>query len=581
MEPNHQILFIGNGADALPFMAAGLATRMSHSGIDFMCATLVPAQIDSIADDVMKEIGIDISGQTLLTLHDIKSIIFDLVITIGPLNRSEFLNLPGMPPRLHWDIPDTDPGSAEEILRTQLCEARDQLKAKVQDLFSSQLLAALFGTRQKLELILDNLVDGVMAHTANRHIFFFNQAAEQITGYRREELLGRDCHDVFPGRFCGGDCDFCNGEEILNVKSVAKREVVFTQKDGAQKALKMSVMPLADDHEKNVGALLSFKDVTELNLLKNRVKHHHALGGLIGKDPNMIEIFNQIREVGSVMVPVLIEGETGTGKETVARAIHDIGPLSQNPFLSINCGALPEASLENEITDYIDNRFSNADPPAEQRNSFGHGGTLFLDEINMLSLAMQIKLLRALKNKRLETIAEGSFQPQTVRVICATNQNLRQLMESKHFRRDLYYRLCVYPIKLPPLRERRLDISVLVDHFLERTAQKIGRPILIVSNEALDLMIRYPWPGNVAELQNAIEFAYVKCRQGAIGVENLPTEITNFAQRSSARPGPALKKKEQVMLAVATAEGNKKKAAQILGVSRATFYRYLDTYNLK
>jgi len=154
-------------------------------------------------------------------------------------------------------------------------------------------------------------------------------------------------------------------------------------------------------------------------------------------------------------------------------------------------------------------------------------------------------------------------------------------MDSKQFRRDLYYRLCVYPIKLPPLRERRLDIPVLVDHFLEQTAQKIGRPILTPSNEALDLMIRYAWPGNVAELQNAIEFAYVKCRQGTIGVENLPTEITNFAPRTSVRPGPALKKKKQVMLAIANAEGNKKKAAQILGVSRATFYRYLDTYNLK
>ncbi len=581
MEPKHQILFVGNGTDALPLIAAGLATHISTGGIDFMCATLVPAQIDPVAAAVMKEIGIDISGQSLLTLHDIKPFIFDLVITIGPLNRSEFLNLPGMPPRLHWDIPDTDPASSEKILRTQLRTARDKLKAKVTDLFSSQLLAALFGTRQKLELILDNLVDGVMAHTANRHIFFFNQAAEQITGYRREELLGRDCHDVFPGRFCGGDCDFCSGEETPNVKIVAKREIVFTKKDGAQKALKMSVMPLSDDHQKNVGALLSFKDVTELNLLKKRVKHHHVLGGLIGKDPNMIEVFDQIREVGSVMVPVLIEGETGTGKETVARAIHDIGPIAQNSFLSINCGALPEAILENEFTGYIDTRFTKAGPNAEQRYPFGRGGTLFLDEINMLSLAMQIKLLRALKDTRLETIDAGSFQPLTVRVICATNQNLRQLMDSKQFRRDLYYRLCVYPIKLPPLRERRLDIPVLVDHFLEQTAQKTGRPILTPSNEALDLMIRYPWPGNVAELQNAIEFAYVKCRQGAIGVENLPAEINNFAPRSSARPGPALKKKEQVMLAIASAEGNKKKAAQILGVSRATFYRYLDTYNLK
>jgi len=296
----------------------------------------------------------------------------------------------------------------------------------------------------------------------------------------------------------------------------------------------------------------------------------------------MLELFEHIREVSSEHIPVLIEGESGTGKELVARAIHDMSPRADRPFVAINCGALPEGILESELFGHVRGAFSGAVQDRKGRFELADKGTFFLDEVSELSTAMQVRLLRVLQEQRFEPVGgEHSIQVD-VRIVSATNQNLRQLMEKKKFRRDLFYRLCVIPIALPPLRERRLDIPMLVEHFLELTAKELSRPVLAPSNEVMDFLTRYPWPGNVRELKNAIEYAYVKCRSGVIGAEHLPPEIAYYEDRRISKPGPALKlEKEQILAALAKAEGNKKKAAQLLGVARATIYRYLEYYSLK
>jgi len=582
LEQKRLILFLADGENSLQLMAEGYARAMSEIDVDFISATMAPPKLSPIAEALMREDGIDISHSVLLTPLEIEPFRFDLIITIGDIDRNCRPNLPGMPPHLHWDVPDPKPGTPESEMSDALRDARDKLKAKVEMLFETDLLQALFVTRHNLELILDNLLDGVMAHTTNRRIFFFNHSAEKITGYKREDVLGQDCHDVFPGRFCGGDCLFCEGPKMPANTSITKKEISFVGSDGKESILRMSVMPLTDADGAGVGALLSFRDETELNLLKRRLKHHHSLGGLVGKDPKMLELFEHIREVSPENVPVLIEGESGTGKELVAKAIHQMSPRSNKAFVAINCGALPEGVLESEIFGHVRGAFTGAVQDRKGRFELADKGTIFLDEVSELSPAMQVKLLRVLQEQTFEPVGgERSIQVD-VRVVSATNQNLRQLMEKKKFRRDLFYRLCVVPITLPPLRERRLDIPMLAEHFLDLAAKELGREVLAPKNEVLDFLTQYPWPGNVRELQNAIEYAYVKCRRGLIGVEHLPPEITNYKGKPASRPGPPRKfSKEEIITALAEAGGNKKKAARLLGIGRATIYRYLDQYNLK
>jgi len=583
LEQKRLILFLGDGQNSLQLMAEGYARAISEIEVDIISATMAPPKLSPIAEELMHEDGIDISHLILLTPLEIEPFRFDLIITVGAVDRSCQPNLPGMPPHLHWDVPDPPPGTPETETRDALRDARDTLKAKVQTLFEADLLHALFVTRSNLELVLDNLLDGVMAHTTNRRIFFFNHSAEKITGYKREDILGQDCHDVFSGKFCGGDCLFCAGPKSdASKKDVTKKEIAFVRPDGGECILRMSVMPLTDVDGVGVGALLSFRDETELNLLKGRLKHHHSLGRLIGKDPKMIELFEQIREVSPENVPVLIEGESGTGKELVAKAIHEMSPRADKPFVAINCGALPEGVLESELFGHVRGAFSGAVQDRKGRFELADQGTIFLDEVSEVSPAMQVKLLRVLQEQTFEPVGGERSIKVNVRIVSATTQNLRELMEKKKFRRDLFYRLCVVPIKLPPLREKRLDIPMLAEYFLERTAKELNRDILAPKNEVLDLLTQYPWPGNVRELQNAIEYAYVKCHGGLIGVEHLPPEIANYKEKRNSKPGPSLKLgKEEIITALASAGGNKKKAARLLGIGRATIYRYLDHYHLK
>lgn len=579
MDRRHLILFLASGRSNVHLMAEGFARRNSADRVGVISATMSPPEVRPMAARVMREAGVDIEALPHRTPLDIEPFMFDLVITLGEFEQSSRPNLPGMPPHLHWDVAEPEPGDPEDVMLATLRKASDTLRWRIDTLFESGMLHALLVTRKNFELVLDNLLDGVMAHTTSRRIFFFNQAAERITGYRREDILGNDCHEVFPGRFCGRTCSFCDGSEPIT--KMTRTEVPFVHRDGSERKLEMVTTPLVDEAGASVGALISFRDNTELDALKQRLRHHHSLGSLVGKDPKMLALFDLIREVAAVDVPVLVEGENGTGKELVANAIHDTSARAGKPFVAINCGALPEGILESELFGHVRGAFSGAVQNKRGRFELADGGTIFLDEVGELSPAMQVKLLRVLQKHRFERVGcEKSIQVD-VRVISATNQDLRKMMERKAFRRDLFYRLCVVPITLPPLRERRLDIPMLVEHFLDQIAAQSGRQALSPSTEVLDSMTRYRWPGNVRELRNAIEYVYVKCHAGVFGVEHLPPEIIEPEQTAASRPGPAPKlAKEDVLKALARAEGNKKKAAKLLGVGRATLYRYLNQLGL-
>jgi PAS domain S-box-containing protein len=570
------ILFLGSRRNCLQLMAEGLARTLIPPSVEIMSVTIAPAELLPAAVLVMAESGIDISAMPLRSVLDVEVFLFDLVITLGDFDQACLPPLPGMPPHLHWNVPDPSPLKEENVLIEELRASREALRDRVKTLLASGIIDALAATRRNFELILDNLREGVAAYTRAGRIFYFNKAAETITGLRRENLLGRD----WPETFADSPEGWAQLNEV-NFGADHRQEVEFKRPDGGCRILDTTSVPFLDAGGSPVGVLRIFKDNTELHDLKSRLRFHHSLGGLVGKDPKMLLLFDLIREVAAVKVPVLIEGESGTGKELVATAIHDLSPRRDKPFVAINCGALPEGILESELFGHVKGAFSGAVRHKRGRFELADGGTIFLDEIAELSPQMQVKLLRVLQEQQFDRVGGESPVRVDVRVISATNQDLRRMMERKLFRRDLYYRLCVLPITIPPLRDRRLDIPMLVEHFIELIAAQSGRPMLVSSTQAVDAMTQYSWPGNVRQLRNALEYAYVKCHTGVIGVEHLPPEVVEKDMHILARSGRDPKvSKDRVLLALAQAKGNKREAARILGIGRATLYRYLSAHGL-
>jgi transcriptional regulator with PAS, ATPase and Fis domain len=300
--------------------------------------------------------------------------------------------------------------------------------------------------------------------------------------------------------------------------------------------------------------------------------------GIIGCDSKMLAIFKQIQDVAGYDFPVHLSGETGTGKELVANAIHAESRRAGAPFVPINCGALPEGLIETELFGHVKGAFSGAIRDKKGRFELADGGTVFLDEVAELSNTMQVKLLRFLQEGRFERVGGEHTLAVNTRVISATNKNLKKEVERNRFREDLFYRLNVIPIRLPPLRDRRTDIPLMIDHFLKDAAERYGREPLAISNQALSLMMDYRWPGNVRELQNAVQFAFVKCGGHVIEIDHLPLELREAADVCGRR-GPARKLDlEAVRKALARTGGNKVKAAKLMGVGRATLYRFLNDH---
>lgn len=574
------VLFLSDGPNSFQLMAEQLAQSLKIKSIKFIGASVSERSVHPVIREVMMEFQIDIPPSYMLTLKDVDPHDFDLIITLGNLGSNNGMQLPPMVPHFHWDIPDSDLSKKRTIIRNVLENTKIIIQENLNQLFDSDFLKSVFFVSKNLRLILDNLQEGVLAHTKNRKIVFFNKAAEKITGYKKEYVLGRDCHKVFPGRFCGGDCNFCQNGETERARN-SNRKVDFKRLDGNERKLKMTLLPLSDDKNENIGALISFKDETELESLKSRIKHHHTLDELVGKDPKMLKVFSLIKEVAPVSASVLIEGESGTGKELVARAIHNLSPRAKKPFIAINCGAIPEGILESELFGHVKGAFTGAIRDKKGRFEMANNGTLFLDEIGELTQTMQVKLLRILQEQTFEQVGGENLISVDVRVISATNQNLRQLVKNKKFRRDLFYRLCVIPIHLPPLREKRMDIITLVEHFIEMIANENQVTPLVLSNEVLDILTGYSWPGNIRELRNAIEYAYVKCHDGVIKTEHFPADITCLPKINARKPGPALKyDKDKIIWALSESKGNRKESAKLLNIGRATLYRYLDTYGL-
>jgi len=433
----------------------------------------------------------------------------------------------------------------------------------------------LVSDRENLSRILDNLSEGIIAHDTHRRILFFNRAAEQITGYDRNDVVGRDCHEAFGSPFCGGRCSFEDGPPAS--LDHVEYPLNIVNRSGEPRRLEMRLSGMDDAAGAFSGVIAAFRDVTDLIDLQIEQGKLKGFAGIIGRDPAMRRVFRRIREMAANDYPVHISGETGTGKELVAAAIHSESRRGGAPFVPINCAALPEGLLESELFGHVKGAFTGAVRDKKGRFELAHGGTLLLDEIGDLPGTVQAKLLRVLQEQAFEPVGGERTVRVDVRIISATHRDLKREIARGRFREDLYYRINVVPIQLPPLRKRKKDIPLLAEYFMEKAAEE-GQESAGFSADALSLMTRYPWPGNVRELQSAVRFALVRCRGRMILPRHLPLELRNWKDTAPSR-GPSRKlDARSVRSALAETGGNKARAARLLGVGRATLYRFLADY---
>jgi len=434
------------------------------------------------------------------------------------------------------------------------------------------ILQDILAEKENLERILDSLSEGIIAHDRDRRILYFNRSAEAITGHSREDVLGRDCHGVFGGAFCGGRCSFRDGSP-LSLDDLAY-PLNISSKTGQSCRLEMRVTAMKDGEGRFMGVLAAFKDVPDLLGLQIQCGDLDGFAGIVGRDPKILSVYQQIRDLAANVYPVHITGETGTGKELVANAIHSESRRGGMPFVPINCGALPEGVLESELFGHVKGAFTGAVRDKKGRFELAHGGTIFLDEVADLPKLVQAKLLRVLQEGTFERVGgERSFKAD-VRVISATNRDLKQEVKAGRFREDLYYRVNVVPVYLPPLRERIGDLPLLVEHFLKRAGEE-GQETGGLSELALARMKSYGWPGNIRELQSALRYGLVHARGGIIQPEHLPPELGESSGTPYDRPRKHKLSAELVRNALIQSGGNKKKASRLLGVGRATLYRFL------
>jgi PAS domain S-box-containing protein len=441
---------------------------------------------------------------------------------------------------------------------------------------SERPLVDTIASRENLIRVLDTIKEGIIAHDMQRRIYFFNAEAERVTGYSREEVLGHDCHEIFGGAFCGQRCSFCDGGSISEDRLEYK--LTLSTKNGEKRRVDFTATTVRDENGDCVGLVASFLDMTELMELKRRSGEVTQFSNIIGSDSKMLSVYQQITDVAQYDFPVHLFGETGTGKELVANAIHNESRRGGAPFVPINCGALPDGLIESELFGHVKGAFSGAIRDKKGRFELADGGTVFLDEVAELAKPLQVKLLRFLQEGTLEKVGGERTTDVNVRVISATNKDLKKEVQRNNFREDLFYRLNVIPIHIPPLRDRKNDIPLLANHFLEKVAQRSEHQPPRLTESALSAMMDYTWPGNVRELQNAVQFSIVKCNNEMITADDLPIELKQL-HTPSGRRGPSKKLDSRaVQEALQKTGGNKARAARELGVGRATLYRFINDH---
>ncbi len=438
--------------------------------------------------------------------------------------------------------------------------------------------------KSKTEIILDSIADGVFTVDEDQHITSFNKAAEKITGVSRDQAIGQKCFDVFRADICQSDCalkkTMTTGEPLID------QRINILDSSGTVTPISISTAMLKDEEGKIIGGVETFRDLSTVEQLRKEINSQFTVGDIVSKSDAIQRIFDVLPDIASSEATVLIEGASGTGKELFARAIHNLSDRKQKKLVAINCGALPDTLLESELFGYVKGAFTDAKKDKPGRFQLARGGTIFLDEIGDISTALQVKLLRVLQEKEFEPLGATQTVKADVRIIAATNKKLNELVARGIFREDLYYRLNVVKISLPTLAQRREDIPLLVEHFVHRFNIRTGKNIQGLSQEAMSCLMRHNFPGNIRELENIIEHAFVLCRENQITMAHLPSDLLNAASTvsditTSAETDPMAQNEAQLIRRILeNHNGNRRKTAEELGIHKTTLWRKMKKFHI-
>ncbi|PLX89836.1 MAG: Fis family transcriptional regulator [Desulfuromonas sp.] len=433
---------------------------------------------------------------------------------------------------------------------------------------------------ENLQTILDSVADGVFTVDKNMRITTYNRAAEEITGFSAEEAIGKHCYDIFRAGVCFSACPV--KEALETGQPVINREVDIIAKDNRDVPISVSASVLRDSEGNPVGGVETFRDQSLIFALKREIEKKFSFQELTSRNSTMRRLFDVLPDIAESEATVLLQGDSGTGKELFAKAIHNLSARKNGPLVVVNCGALPEPLLEAEIFGAKKGAYTGAVENRPGRLSMAEGGTLFLDEIGDLPLPLQVKLLRVLENHEFQPLGASTPQKANVRFVTATHRHLEDMVEQGTFRRDLYFRINVVALEIPPLCERPEDIPLLIDIFLDRFNRTYSKKIRGFSAEALQVLLNHKYPGNVRELLNLVEQTVILCRDSEIGVEHLPAGFlaVNHAEQSDAYTKRKRPTKDVLQSMLGRYSGNRKKVAQQLGVDRTTLWRWMKRYQL-
>ncbi|MBW2327989.1 MAG: sigma 54-interacting transcriptional regulator [Deltaproteobacteria bacterium] len=373
------------------------------------------------------------------------------------------------------------------------------------------------------QIIIDSIADGVFTVDNDWKITSYNHAAEKITGIKRDEAIGRYCWEVFKASICEEECSLRKTMETG--RPIINQHIFIVNSKGDRIPTSISTAILRDKNDNIIGGVETFRDLSVVEQLRKELTRQHTFFDIISKNREMQRLFEMLELVSGNDTTVLLEGESGTGKELFARAIHSLSQRKKGPIITVNCGALPDTLLESELFGYKAGAFTDAKRDKPGRFAQARNGTLFLDEIGDISPMLQMRLLRVLQEKVYEPLGSTKSEKADVRIVAATNKNLKELVQQGLFRKDLYYRINIVTLFLPPLRERKEDIPLLVEHFLRRFNCLRGKEIQGLSLRAMNILMSYDFPGNIRELENIVEYTTVVCRDNLIRKKHLPETL--------------------------------------------------------
>ncbi len=448
----------------------------------------------------------------------------------------------------------------------------------------TQLIDRLHYEERSLKIILDNLDVGIFTVNRGGLINFFNRAAETISGYDRHQVLGQSCAMIFSGERSPDVCLL--KDSIASGKTSSSHQGRMTDREGATIPIRANYMALRNEKNVIVGGLATFHDMTLAHQLNRAISNRYTFHDMVGKDPAMQKIFEMVAVVAPSQATVLVEGATGTGKDLLAKVIHSASPRAAKPLVKVNCAAIPENLIESEIFGYVKGAFTGAERDKPGRFSDAEGGTIFLDEIGDLPLPLQAKLLRVLEDREFYPLGSRRTRKVNVRIISATNRQLKDLVDRGLFREDLFYRLNVMRIELPPLWKRRGDLPLLIRHIARNLCAARAAAPPAISKTAMQILLNYHYPGNVRELENILEHALIISREAIIQPDHLP-DYVRPDQPSVGAPEPSPptaaahnRERQRILAALEKTGGHRRKAAQALGMDRTTLWRKMKKHGI-